>query len=179
MIFEAKNGRVFKGFPINEYHYNLKIDHSCFAVRFVLDNEEEYILSHCKTEKEAKIKCSNFNKQFLTKTHYIKVTRVSETKYEYETCSDDITRSVPGTPYGSFTQEQSIEEIDDFTIGGRYLYNKIRNNHKKEINDEYTIGASYLASECVVENPIFDDEFAIGASYASSDFYEYNVKNQK
>lgn len=174
MIFEAKNGRVFKGFPIDKYHYKLNINESCYAVRFVLYNEEEYILAHCKTEKEAKIKCSNFNKNFKTKTHFIKVTRVSENKYEYDSCTTDVTKSQPGTPYGSFTQEPYVEDVGDFTIGGKYTYN----NTKSKINtDEFTIGASVLAEECRKENPIFDDEFTIGASYASSDFYEYQTKN--
>lgn len=176
MLFEAKNGKVFRGIQIDQYDYNLDIDESCYAVRFVLYNEEEYILAHCESEKEAKIKCANFNKIFKTKTHFILVTRISETEYEYETCSTDPSKSLPGTPYGKFTQKQKIKHNSDYSIGSSYVYNHIvPKDYEKP--DEFTVGASYLAEECMSDNPIFNDEFAINASFASSDFYEAQNKS--
>lgn len=175
MIFESKNGKLFKGFPLTEFRYKLKINESCYAVRMVLYNEEEYILSQCKSIKEAKIRCDRYNKIFKTKTHFIKVTRVSDTKYEYESCNDS-GKLQPGTPYGSFNQSgNAIEEIDDYTIGGRYIYNKSYLKDKEK-PDDFTIGASYCAEECIPDDPMLNDEFTIGASYASSDFYDYNKK---
>lgn len=177
MIFETKRGKVFRGIQINIYRYNLRINESCFAVRLVLDNEEEYILAHRSGKKKAAKACSNFNHIFGIKTHYIRVTRVSETEYEYEVCATDPTRSIPGTPYGKFTQK--LIDYYDISSYERYVHNKASIPDDYEKPDEFTIGASYLAEECRYDNPIFNDEFTIGASFCSSDFYEYNMKRHK
>lgn len=177
MLFEARNHKVFRGISIEKYHYNIEIGESCFAVRFVLKNKEEYILAQAKTEKEIKIKCSKFNKTFKTKTHFIKVTRTSDVDYEYESCTDDPSRHQPGTPYGKFKQEPFLECVCDYSVGGGYIYKyTVPKDYEKP--DEFTIGASYLAEECRSDNPIFNDEFTIGASFASSDFYEAQNKEQ-
>ena len=176
MLFEARNGKLFRGIQIDQYDYKLSIDDSCYAVRFVLDNEEEYILAHCESEKKAKIKCARFNSIFKTKTHFILVTRVSETEYEYEVCSTDPSKSVPGTPYGKFTQSPKIKYNSDYSIGSRHVYSHTMPDGY-EAPDEFTIGASYVAEEYMSDNPIFNDEFTINASFASSDFYEAQNKS--
>ena len=104
-------------------------------------------------------------------TNVVEVTRTSDTKYEYEVKNKDNCKH-SGSDYGTFTQEP-LAKIDEFTIRGRHL----RHNpyEGREQPDEYTVGASYLAEECVKHNPIIDDEFTVGASYASSDFYEYQT----
>lgn len=180
MLFQTKNGKVIKGFPLYKYRYRIFVDEVCFAVRMILDNEEEYILYSSKSIEAVKSKRSYFNKKCKVKTNIIKVKRVSETKYEYEAYSDNIIQYKSGTPYGSFEQKNHNEhpDLDEFTIGSRHLYNKSYYEDKEQ-PDEFTIGASYLAEECRKENPLFDDEFTIGASYASSDFYEYQTNYLK
>lgn len=172
MLFE-KNNRVFNAYPLTKYHYNLKVSESCFAVRFVFDDGDEYVVKKYDTLEKAKAKCEQFNHRYKVNTHPIKVTRVSYDKYTYETCTRR-SHSKHGTRDGIFTQVPA-SKVDDFTIRGRthhYDYYK-----DKAQPDDFTIGASYLAEECIKPNAVMDDEFAIGASYASSDFYEYHMRN--
>lgn len=183
MLFEARHGNQFNGFPINKYRFNLGINESCFAIRMILDDEEEYILAHCSSMKRAKSKHRDFVKCLGIKTDIIKVTRVNGTQFEYEAQRKS---SIPiiGTPYGKFKQSISQKlDIDDYTIGGRYLYEKIQVplNKKAKLEEpgEFDIDPSYLASECIKDNPLFDDEFTIGASYASDDFYQYQTRYLK
>ena len=62
------------------------------------------------------------------------------------------------------------------TVSEVLIYNHIvPKDYEKP--DEFTIGASYLAEECMSDNPIFNDEFTINASFASSDFYEAQNKS--
>ena len=172
MLFE-KNHKMFNAFPINKFRYNLEVNESCYAVRFVFNDNDEYIIKKYQTLSQAKTKCEQFTKKFKVPVGTIKVTRVSDSEYEYEACWRNMKKDHVGKLNGTFTQVP-VTKIDEFTVRGRNHYFSIPNG--RECPDDFTIGASYLADECVKDNPIVDDEFVIGASYASSDFYEHHIK---
>lgn len=168
MLFESRNGKQFIGWPITEYRYNLEVGTSCYAVRMVLDNEEEYVLGHCGKLSKCKYKCSCFNKSLQTKTHCVKVTRLSDTKYEYEVVRDDPYynhKSIPGNPYCTFEQKKVTAETDEFAIG----YKRHKHTYKPENAeepDEFTIGASYYVSENGGNTKKKkDDEYSMASSF--------------
>lgn len=140
MIFEAKNGKTFRGFPLNIYRFNLKVNESCYAIIMILDNGEEYILNHCNDVIECKKRCTFFNREYETKVHYIKVTRLSDNEFSY--CLEDSRNNFKGNKSGTFKQNILDDKVDEFTIGAsiyRPTHIEKSNKPKKEtsLNDLY------------------------------------------
>lgn len=144
MIFEARNGKTFKGWPISKYRYNLEVNESCYAIRMVLDNGEEYIVGHESDEVKCKKRCANFNKTFETKVHYIKVTRTSDEDYSYNVISATPNRNRPGTTDGKFVQEVK-DQFDEFTINPSYY--RPTNIEKTKEKDTSNLSLSELYSK--------------------------------
>lgn len=133
MIFELCNYKQIKAFPINEYRYNLNVDESCFALRFVHDGIE-YVINAFKYSKKARSRCKDLLSRYGLKTRIVKVTRTSDTDYEY--------RELPkGSAVHSFKQDP----IDQFAIHGRRT--KLYIPEGAERPDEFTVGPSYYIPE--------------------------------
>ncbi len=148
MIFEANNEKTFRGFPLNKYRFNLEVNESCYAIRFVLDNGEEYILWHNSDEVACKKKCAWFNREYNTKVHYIKVTRVSDTDYQYSMSHANTRKAIHGTVSGIFKQEQQ-QQFDDYTINPSYYKPTHVEKNRANKKDKEDISLNDLYSNCV------------------------------
>ena len=107
MYFELFKNKKIRAFPVNEYRYNIDVDESCYAVRFIYDGVE-YIIYVFNSSEKAFEKSTYINKKSGIVTDVIEVTRLSDTKYEYNKVS-------LGSINGTFEQEP----IDQFAIHGR------------------------------------------------------------
>lgn len=169
MIFLTEDNVEFHAFPLKQYHYKLNIGESCYAIRFITDDKEEYIISTYKNKQKCLNMCKCFSKKLKIQTHFIEVTRISEHEFTYETHS--LRNNIPGTQNGKFTQKNVLHHYynDEYSIGVKY-HNNVKPN--KCDNNEFSINPSYLSDEYddIKNNQAFNDEFLINPSYATSDF---------